>query len=693
MSRGLGQPRRGRGADGERGAVLIVVSVAMVAVTTIAALALDVAQLRTDRRVNKSLADTAVRAGLGVLNLGPWSGICRTRDYLKNNSPALANFDAGSERWFQLDAPLNALTSSPCLNTGSAPFTTLCLPGALNSPRFDTWGKLTATAGGGRYNIEVQSGYAMPDSRFAEDSVAGADNGSSLMGSCDNLSVIITQSQAPFFGRITGSGDRTTRIRSVGRLGLITTGEYNPALLLLERAACDVLSVNSNNSRVIAQPYLGHPGVLQVDSANRSGCASNQAVLNGASTSGGPSIVACSSKALSPTSGCDIDPAGTGAPSFIGLYGLNFQPAGANMTSGAGTYGDTAAVRSGQSGRQSIDALYRKNVVALDTEARGVLTTNGTTSRTMPPGCAAMGSAGTCTGNGLTWLVFPTQTSCSMASLNTYFVANPLDKLKQNVWFNCDLNVNGLLGLVPLTLSGSNSYIVITGQLAVSSTFAITDPRTIFVGGRSNGNKIGLDIGNGGNLNVNNPVAGVNCALPIGLGTTRMVVADGAFNVASGGTAHLCQTFVYMANGYGKVPATNGTAPCTCAYNGTVAVGSGSTIDWVAPNAITLRRPTPLDVDLGSVPPGTQPYEDIGLWTEAGGVSSISAGGGAAMVGVYFLGNADQFTLTGNSGANVRLNAQFISRRMKVTGGATVSLVLSPYDSIPALVYNMVLVR
>jgi hypothetical protein len=695
-----GRGNRGRRAEGERGAVLILVAFAMVAVTTIAALALDIAQLRTDRRVNKSLADTSVRAGLGVLNLGPWSGICRARDYLKANSPAFSSFDPGSETWFQLSAPLNTLTSSPCLNTTNAPFTTLCLPGVLNSPRFDTWGKLTGTAGGGRYTVEIQSGYAMPDSRFAEDTLAATDTGNPLTGSCDNLVVIITENQAPFFGRVAGGGNRTTRIRSVGRLGLVTTGEYNPALLLLERDACDVLSVASNNSRVIAQPFAGHSGVFQIDSANHAGCASNQAVLNGAATSGGPSIVACSSKAVAPTAGCDVDPLGTGTASFIGLHGLSYQPPGAYMTSGPGTYGDTTAVRSGQSGRQSIDTLYRGNVVALDTDARAVLTTNGTTPRTIPPGCttvvqtgiALLGRGGSCTGNGLTWLVFQ-GTECAMSNLNTYFLSYPLKKLAQNVWFNCDLNVNGLLGgLLPLTLNGVSSFVVVTGQLAVTSTFAITDPRKVYIGGRSSGNKIGLDIGNGGNLNVNNPVPGVNCLLPIGLGSTKMVVADGAFNMASGGTTHLCQTFVFMASGYGKVPATDGTPPCTCnTYLGTVAVGSGATVDWVAPNAITLRRPTPLELDLGTI--GGSPYEDIGLWTEAGGVSSVNAGGGAAMVGVYFLGNSDQFTLAGNAGANVRLNAQFISRRMKVTGGATVNLVLNPWDSIPALVFNNVLVR
>ena len=63
------------------------------------------------------------------------------------------------------------------------------------------------------------------------------------------------------------------------------------------------------------------------------------------------------------------------------------------------------------------------------------------------------------------------------------------------------------------------------------------------------------------------------------------------------------------------------------------------------------------------------------------------------MTGVYFLGNADAFTLTGNAGANVVLSAQFISRRMKVAGGATINLVLDPFDSVPVVIYQLALVR
>jgi hypothetical protein len=657
-----------RDAGDERGSVLLLVAAAMTAVLAMAALVVDLAQVRTDRRTNKTVADMSVRAGLGVLHVGPWSGVCRARDYLLANARFSA-FDAGSEGWFQPTDPPTKVTTSPCLNTGSSPFVDLCGPGQPG-----TWGLLRATAGGGRFRIEIQSGYSMPDPRFAEDSLADTDRGDPLKGSCDNLAVVIRERRTPFFG----GADKTTTIRSVGRWSNLRNEEYSPALLLLERNGCNVLEVSSNNARVFAQPYRGYPGVIQVDSANRSGCASNQAVLNGAATSGGPSIVVCSAKTASPTLGCNV--ATGNKPSRVGMYGLNFNPPGANLTTPyPGTYGDTAAVRSNRSGRGPLDRLYRSNVVALDAEAKAVVTGNGG----MPPGCTAVvGNA--CTGNGRTWLVLQ-PADCS--ALGTFFdpLLFPGRTAAQSIWFNCDLTVGA-----PLTLTALDSYVVVTGALQVNSTFSIADPRTVFLGGRSSGNNIGFQVGNGGNFNVNNKNVTADCPPPDGVvKATRMVVGNGAFTMSSGGVAHLCQAFVFMANGYGKVPTADGTTPCTCGYTGTVSVGSGAVVDWTAPDQVLDRRPTSEELQVG----GLSPYESLGLWTEAGGAQSISGGGTSHMTGIFFLGNANAFTLAGGSSGNVSLSAQFITRRMKVTGGATVNLVLDPTDAVPVVINDMVLVR
>jgi len=102
-----------------------------------------------------------------------------------------------------------------------------------------------------------------------------------------------------------------------------------------------------------------------------------------------------------------------------------------------------------------------------------------------------------------------------------------------------------------------------------------------------------------------------------------------------------------MASGYDKVPATDNTEPCSDPCNdhlGTISIGSGSTVDWSAPNLIMDRRPELVDVDLGGLSPPLSPYEDLAFWTEAGGNSnSIGSGGATSMAGVYFLGNAHSF--------------------------------------------------
>jgi hypothetical protein len=171
-----------------------------------------------------------------------------------------------------------------------------------------------------------------------------------------------------------------------------------------------------------------------------------------------------------------------------------------------------------------------------------------------------------------------------------------------------------------------------------------------------------------------------------------MVVGNGSMKVGSGGGVHMCQTFVEMASGFDKVPGSDGTSPCqtaTCGnYTGTVSVSSGSLVDWSAPNEISGRLPSATELTT------TNLFEDLALWTEAGGNTNGIAGNGSTnMSGAFFMPNADAFNLAGGGALPVYLSAQFIATSMKVTGGATVSLVPNPLDSIPTSVYNTLLVR
>ena len=650
-------------ARDEHGVTMVLYALCMTVVLIFAALVIDLAQLRTDRRVNKGVADAAARSALGVLAAGPWPGICRASAYLRTNA-GLPGFDAGSEQWYRMDSPSSPLATSPCTSPGTAPYVTPCASGEVS-----TWGKLTATADGGRYSIEIQSGYAMPDPRFAEDT--GADSGDP----CENLSVIVRQTEPPIFAGVMDGGDRTTTVRSVGRLVLTVTTSPTPALLLLEQHRCSVLTVNSNDSRVVAQPSGGQAGSIHIDTAGDQGnCSSNQAALNGKGTSNGPSILACSASAT-PTAGCDAST--VEKPSQIGIYGLNLTPPpSVHLTSGPGSYGDTEAVAADQVGRVVVDELYRAAVEDLDSSAKAVL------SGPRPPGCASV-TGSSCTGTEGTWLVLQ-QPDC-----NSYgsFFAVAGRAAAPRIWFNCNLDVHA----GALTLSAPSATAVITGALSVRSSFSMPEASRLYIGGRSGGDKVGLAVGNGGNLNLGNPTAGSSCP---GTPTTRfakVVVGNGSLNLGSGAAAHLCGVFVLLANGFDRVPDADGSAPCSnpCnSYLGTLSVSSGALIDWSAPNLVRDRRPT--DAELAT----DTPFEDLALWTEAGtNASGVSGGATSSMTGVFFLGNADSFNLAGNGAFEVSLSAQFIARRMVVTGGGVVNLVPNPFDSVPVVTSGVALVR
>jgi hypothetical protein len=648
----------------ERGSVVLVTVVFAMSALLMVGLVVDGGQLKVDRRTNKGVTDVAARAGISRLAFGPWSGVCKARQFLLGNAKAFKAFDAGSETWS--NGAAQVFTTNPCPSVATAADTVPCAP---NNPA--TWAKLQATAGQGRFTVEIQSGYVLPDPRFPSDAALG-DTGVAENGSCDNLAVILTERQEPSFAQVGGAGSTNVRVRSVGRLNAAETLDFVAALQLLERHDCDVLTTGGANTRVIAQPWGSYPGTIQIDSDGTGSCPSP--IINAQATSGGPSVLACSVNSTNP----DCDP-GTGTrPSRIGVYAKNFnKPATIISTPFPSTYGDTAAVASPRTGRKFTDLRYRTNVAALDAEAKGMLTSLSA----LPPGCTSVNIlTSTCTGsNGLTWLVV---SDCG--ALTTFFNAVLGRTAAQYIWFRCDLNI-----AAPLTLSGANSVIVVTGQLAVNSTFTITDPRKVLIGGRSTGNKIGLDLTGSGTFNVNTGGASA-CSGRLDPGhANRLVVGHGSLKVGSGFTARMCQTFTYLASGYDKVPTVNGTNPCVCnTYSGTIEVISGATVDLSAPNEITGRLPTADELAT------TNPFEDLGLWVEAGGATNGLTGGAATKLrGVFFLPNADPFTLAGGGSLPIDLSAQFVSTTLKVTGGATVHLVPNPEDSIPVSIYTVLLVR
>jgi hypothetical protein len=119
-------------------------------------------------------------------------------------------------------------------------------------------------------------------------------------------------------------------------------------------------------------------------------------------------------------------------------------------------------------------------------------------------------------------------------------------------------------------------------------------------------------------------------------------VRSGNWDV-TGGTINLNRTMVYQSNGYLKV--------------------ASATPNWTAPTE--------------------GPFSQLSLWSEkASNKFTINGGAGVSLEGIFFTPEADPLSLSG-SGDWGQLHAQFISYRVSVSGGGT--LTMSPDESMISL--------
>jgi hypothetical protein len=101
--------------------------------------------------------------------------------------------------------------------------------------------------------------------------------------------------------------------------------------------------------------------------------------------------------------------------------------------------------------------------------------------------------------------------------------------------------------------------------------------------------------------------------------------------------------------------------------------GGGSSIDWTAPNQLD-RQPEREDFDL-------YPFEDLAMWTESNERSEIKGQGTSVTTGVFFAPNAT-VDFSGQATQSQPRNAQFIARRLWLSGQGTLVLRPNPADSV-----------
>jgi Flp pilus assembly protein TadG len=655
---------RVRRARDERGAVALLVAAGMTALLVVAAMVLDFGLVRLDRQKVRNGVDAAVMAGLrasddGTGKIHTQRAVCAALDFLRTNDASMAGLPTGT-----LDC-----------NTAGADWLKTC-------NKADPFGSASAvsytgttTSGNITTTVTVKMPYLLTDGGYREETYTSVTGDVSELNNCDQLAVLVTRSVKPGLGSLATSSDLTSRMRGVGRV-LIDGGDLAPALLLLERETCGVLTVGSagSGSRIKVFGSGAAPATIHADTAaTGSGCGSgsNQQVFQGKQADG---VVAYG--------------ATNGDSGQITSYATKTGVSDAVVTDGSGqVYGTTATVDGGSgttSGVTSRDLVTRRVVDERYLPAVRLWSQAAYTEWTKSHGAPA----------GYTRFGCP-----SSADMTAMAAMNALSSVYIDCPQNPGITLDGTIGAGRIYFHG----FIKNGKLSMPNATDVYVDNTDDGGARISSDAITLGNNNGFCIRATacDTLAVGTCATT---GTTvlsqaRLTVRRGAITT-TGGLLRLCNTAVLLQGGqlgngtptnpggcvprdtmadspptqYEPLPPT--ATPCvgasSSAGNGFLSL-SGTT-DWTAPNRYDDM--SALHMSRGQQKAAWANLEDLALWTETYGTGPAfkMAGGGALHVGGSFAAfNAHPFTVTG-SGAQDLTDAQFLTRSFAVDGGATLTM-------------------
>ncbi len=640
--------RARRRARQERGAVAIAVALSLTSLLVVIAMVLDFGLVRLDRQGVKSSADSAVMAGLRAADAGTESthtfrAVCGALTFLRANQPQLSGLPAG-------------VCATP--NTLAA-----CDPSNPNDPATKAVYTGSVTSGGVTTDVTIKSPYLETDGGFVEEGYSTLASDSSAKQGCDQVGVIVSRSRKPGLGSLAVSGDLRFTIRSVGRVQT-TSGDRAPALLLLERTRCSVLTVGSGGSpsriRVYGGPLIS--ATIHADSsATGSDCGSgpNQALFQGKQTHGIVAYGAATGETgliTSVASQNGVSP-GIVADSPANVYGTT---ALTEMLSGT-TTPVTGRIRVT---RRPVDQRY---LAGMQTAARSAY------SQWMLNPAAPAG-----------YTRFGCPSAANMLTMSTMSAANA-------VYIDCPtsagITLNGTIGAGTVFFHG----FIKNGNLRMPNATRVYVDNTDNSGNRINSSAITLGTNDGfcvrstqcGNV----PPVVCSPTPTVVASQAQLLVRRGSIDSTGTGMLRLCNTTLLMGGGQlgngsatspgACLPLTVGTAPTTSPCSGSSPVGgdgylslSGLT-DWTAPNRYGDMRA--LGMTRSQQEAAWTSGEDLAVWGESHGSGSSykAAGGGSTRVlGVFMLPNANPLTISGGGVQDLR-DAQFITTSFAVDGGAT----------------------
>lgn len=608
----------------EQGAVAIIVAFSLVALMMVAGIVIDLGLARTDKLTNKGYADAAAMAGIRAVDGGDgtarsFPAVCTALNYLKVNDPdastLVSNWKFGSGL---------ALTIDPC-TSGAAQQTLTCVP---NSP--STWAWYTGTNTTTGIQVDIKSGYVTPDPQF--DAAGSGDN--SVMGGCDQLAVIITQTEKPGLGQLSGK-TVVVKVRSVARASLNNSSATATGLILLERHACNALVASGAGQIQVFGNGIA-PGTIQADSLGDS-CNSGEKVISATIST----MIKAHKAETGSTPGSITTTALSGLPGAVpgNAISNNVNICPELVTLLCGPVGGSPVV-----GRAPVDRRYLTPVKNAITAAAAQY------SKTSNFGSTA---------GGVAYTVF---TCSNIATSNA-----------TAIFVNCPTGAT--IGSTNVVNWPNATDVVFNGSLTVTNSAGLSMPKVarFYVKGVTGGQ--GLALTGAGYLSMNQGSAST-CAGQPTLQAARMVIGNGAFTVTNSGVVRLCGTSVIMAdntNNSCPLPtsaAGTGIAPYDNSCGGYISLTGAGVTDWTAPNL------------LATLPTDWSNLEDLALWTETSANNQINNSGNQQVSGVWFLPNANPFSTSGAGSATNAGNAQFITRRLVVTNSGAIYLKPSAPDTV-----------
>jgi Flp pilus assembly protein TadG len=263
----------------DEGAYAILYAILVVVLVGMGAIVVDLSQVRADRRVDRSAADSAVLGGVQKLNTletnaspyeacrAAWrhiattlgvsvpAGACGNFAAYNNTAAVTAYCSAAAAPWPQEIADDRTISGDRAVRVAwPIPYHTPGGPiSAFLTPEL--------APGGATQNFDPV--------------VDGSANG------CDRLGVAVFEDESFGLGSVFGIGGTRTQVHSVARVTINPgEGEFFYPLVVLDPTGCTVLSTGGTNNSILvrngASPTYGNvPGRVAVDS-DASSCKSNQ---------------------------------------------------------------------------------------------------------------------------------------------------------------------------------------------------------------------------------------------------------------------------------------------------------------------------------------------------------------------------------------------------------------------------------